>query len=200
MGAPASSVAVVATVVVCLCGAFARAQAQDMDNEWAWPPYRGFFGAPGSLLPQSDVDLLEFPLNLEYLETEFFCWSALGYGLDAIDANLTGGGPPSIGMAPAGKGGRPAVGVCGFCARAARLPGLSAVLLMLLLVGVAARAELGLRAVPSGRCRCAAPWRGKRRGAAPTRSCMLSADAPSPRGAASSPAPSRPPAAGAWRR
>ncbi|KAL5676101.1 hypothetical protein ACJX0J_012232, partial [Zea mays] len=98
MGAPAlSSVVVVATAaVVCLCGAFA--QAQDMDSEWARPAYRGFFGAPaGSLLPQSDVDLLEFPLNLEYLETEFFCWSALGYGLDAIDANLTGGGPPSIG-------------------------------------------------------------------------------------------------------
>jgi hypothetical protein len=98
MGAPAlSSVVVVATAaVVYLCGAFAR--AQDMDSEWARPPYRGFFGAPaGSLLPQSDVDLLEFPLNLEYLETEFFCWSALGYGLDAIDANLTGGGPPSIG-------------------------------------------------------------------------------------------------------
>lgn len=97
MGAPASSsvvVVVVTTVVVFLCGG---AQAQDMDNEWARPPYRGFFGAPGSLLPQSDVDLLEFPLNLEYLETEFFCWSALGYGLDAIDANLTGGGPPSIG-------------------------------------------------------------------------------------------------------
>ncbi|WVZ85494.1 hypothetical protein U9M48_032416 [Paspalum notatum var. saurae] len=69
-----------------------------MDKEWGpRPPYRGFFGAPGSLLPQSDVDLLEFPLNLEYLETEFFCWSGLGYGLDAIDANLTGGGPPSIG-------------------------------------------------------------------------------------------------------
>lgn len=98
MGAPAlSSVVLVATAaLVCLCGAFAR--AQDMDSEWARPPYRGFFGAPaGSLLPQSDVDLLEFPLNLEYLETEFFCWSALGYGLDAIDANLTGGGPPSIG-------------------------------------------------------------------------------------------------------
>ncbi|PWZ39508.1 Desiccation-related protein PCC13-62 [Zea mays] len=79
MGAPAlSSVVVVATAaVVCLCGAFA--QAQDMDSEWARPAYRGFFGAPaGSLLPQSDVDLLEFPLNLEYLETEFFCWSALG--------------------------------------------------------------------------------------------------------------------------
>ncbi|KAL6843443.1 hypothetical protein ACP4OV_026765 [Aristida adscensionis] len=100
MGAPAASSGVVATtavvmVVSCLCGGGAR--AQDMDNEWARPPYRGYFGGPGSMLPQSDVDLLEFPLNLEYLETEFFCWSALGYGLDSIDVNLTGGGPPSIG-------------------------------------------------------------------------------------------------------
>ena len=100
MGSPAASTAVAAVVVVVvvvvLCGA-SSARAQDMDKEWARPPYRGFFGVPGSMLPQSDVDLLEFPLNLEYLETEFFCWSALGYGLDAIDANLTGGGPPSIG-------------------------------------------------------------------------------------------------------
>ncbi|KAJ1270829.1 hypothetical protein BS78_06G081100 [Paspalum vaginatum] len=101
MGAlPVSSssvVVVTAALVVLLCGAVSLARAQDVDKEWARPPYRGFFGAPGSLLPQSDVDLLEFPLNLEYLETEFFCWSGLGYGLDAIDANLTGGGPPSIG-------------------------------------------------------------------------------------------------------
>ncbi|TVU14659.1 hypothetical protein EJB05_38142 [Eragrostis curvula] len=102
MGVPASAnsgvvvVAALVAVVASLCGG---ARAQDMDKEWARPPYRGYFGPPGSMsmLPQSDVDLLEFPLNLEYLETEFFCWSALGYGLDAIDANLTGGGPPSIG-------------------------------------------------------------------------------------------------------
>nr|CAB3484423.1 unnamed protein product [Digitaria exilis] len=100
MSSPATTaiVAVATAVVVLLCGGAATvARAQDMGKEWARPPYRGFFGAPGSMLPQSDVDLLEFPLNLEYLETEFFCWSALGYGLDAIDANLTGGGPPSIG-------------------------------------------------------------------------------------------------------
>lgn len=99
----ASSSVVIATVAIAavvssLCGG---ARAQDMDNEWARPPYRGYFGPPGggsmNMLPQSDVDLLEFPLNLEYLETEFFCWAGLGYGLDGIDANLTGGGPPSIG-------------------------------------------------------------------------------------------------------
>ncbi|XP_015691717.2 desiccation-related protein PCC13-62-like [Oryza brachyantha] len=84
-----------------LCGGGAVARAQDMDNEWARS--RGFYGGGtgsgggAALLPQSDVDLLEFPLNLEYLEAEFFCWSALGYGLDGIDANLAGGGPAPIG-------------------------------------------------------------------------------------------------------
>ncbi|KAL2970312.1 hypothetical protein AAZX31_15G132100 [Glycine max] len=45
----------------------------------------------------SDADLLEFPLNLEYLEAEFFLFRALGYGLDVAAPNLTGGGPPPIG-------------------------------------------------------------------------------------------------------
>ncbi|KAL8472823.1 hypothetical protein ACS0TY_029879 [Phlomoides rotata] len=40
-------------------------------------------------LPKSDVDLLEFPLNLEYLEAEFFSWGAFGRGLDAFAPNLT---------------------------------------------------------------------------------------------------------------
>ncbi|KAL5541486.1 hypothetical protein UlMin_009196 [Ulmus minor] len=50
-----------------------------------------------SLVPDSDVDLLEFPLNLEYLEAEFFLFGALGYGLDRVAPNLTKGGPPPIG-------------------------------------------------------------------------------------------------------
>ncbi|KAJ3684442.1 hypothetical protein LUZ61_013606 [Rhynchospora tenuis] len=50
-----------------------------------------------SSLPQSDVNLLEFPLNLEYLEAEFFLYGSLGYGLDQVASNLTGGGPPPIG-------------------------------------------------------------------------------------------------------
>ncbi|XP_073124929.1 desiccation-related protein PCC13-62-like [Henckelia pumila] len=49
-------------------------------------------------LPGSDVDLLEFPLNLEYLEAEFFAWGALGRGLDALEPNLTAGGPPPLGV------------------------------------------------------------------------------------------------------
>ncbi|XP_059630198.1 desiccation-related protein PCC13-62 [Cornus florida] len=50
-----------------------------------------------SCIPQPDSDLLEFPLNLEYLEAEFFLWGSLGYGLDRIEPNLTMGGPPPIG-------------------------------------------------------------------------------------------------------
>ncbi|XP_030508310.1 desiccation-related protein PCC13-62-like [Cannabis sativa] len=48
-------------------------------------------------VPNSDVDLLEFPLNLEYLEAEFFLFGALGYGLDKVAPNLSKGGPPPIG-------------------------------------------------------------------------------------------------------
>ncbi|KAL8153614.1 hypothetical protein V2J09_011374 [Rumex salicifolius] len=50
-----------------------------------------------SKLPASDIDLLEFPLNLEYLEAEFFSYGALGYGLDRIDPGLAEGGPKPTG-------------------------------------------------------------------------------------------------------
>uniref|UniRef100_A0A7N2LVK3 Desiccation-related protein PCC13-62 n=1 Tax=Quercus lobata TaxID=97700 RepID=A0A7N2LVK3_QUELO len=50
-----------------------------------------------SSIPKSDVDLLEFPLNLEFLEAEFFLHSSLGYGLDEFAPNLTKGGPSPIG-------------------------------------------------------------------------------------------------------
>lgn len=48
-------------------------------------------------LPNSDLNLLEFPLNLEYLEAEFFLWGAFGYGLDKLAPNLTSNGPSPIG-------------------------------------------------------------------------------------------------------
>ena len=50
-----------------------------------------------SNVPESDVDLLEFPLNLEFLEAEFFLFGALGYGSDRVAPNVTKGGPPPIG-------------------------------------------------------------------------------------------------------
>ncbi|KAL6970206.1 hypothetical protein U1Q18_029909 [Sarracenia purpurea var. burkii] len=56
---------------------------------------------PVSAVPDSDVDLLEFPLNLEYLEAEFFLWGSLGRGLDSIAPNLTMGGPPPRGATKA---------------------------------------------------------------------------------------------------
>ncbi|XP_010500308.1 PREDICTED: desiccation-related protein PCC13-62-like [Camelina sativa] len=44
-----------------------------------------------------DRKLLEFPLNLEYLEAEFFLFGALGFGLDKVAPNLTMGGPSPLG-------------------------------------------------------------------------------------------------------
>lgn len=54
--------------------------------------------ADAAVLPKTDVDLLEFPLNLEYLEADFFSWGALGRGIDSFEPNLTKGGPPPLGV------------------------------------------------------------------------------------------------------
>ncbi|GLT67262.1 hypothetical protein SLA2020_395830 [Shorea laevis] len=55
------------------------------------------FSNQNTTIPTSDLDLLEFPLNLEYLEAEFFLYGSLGQGLDKIAPNLTAGGPSPIG-------------------------------------------------------------------------------------------------------
>lgn len=44
-----------------------------------------------------DVDPMQFALNLEYTEAEFFLHAAFGVGLDQIAPNLTLGGPPPVG-------------------------------------------------------------------------------------------------------
>ena len=49
-----------------------------------------------SSILEVDFDLLEFTLNLEYLEAKFFLYGALVYGLDKIAPNLTLGGPTPI--------------------------------------------------------------------------------------------------------
>ncbi|KAI3737874.1 hypothetical protein L2E82_27889 [Cichorium intybus] len=50
-----------------------------------------------SIVPRTDRELLDFSLNLEYLEAEFFLHGSMGRGLDHIQPNLAGGGPPPIG-------------------------------------------------------------------------------------------------------
>ncbi|KAK9104009.1 hypothetical protein Scep_020853 [Stephania cephalantha] len=48
--------------------------------------------------PGCDNDLLQFAMNLEFLEAEFFLHGAFGEGLDTFAPELTGGGPPPIGV------------------------------------------------------------------------------------------------------
>ncbi|RYR12633.1 hypothetical protein Ahy_B04g070079 isoform C [Arachis hypogaea] len=44
----------------------------------------------GNSSEPSDADRIEFALNLEYLEAEFFLYGALGYGLDVVAPELAG--------------------------------------------------------------------------------------------------------------
>ncbi|KAF3324675.1 desiccation-related protein PCC13-62-like isoform X1 [Carex littledalei] len=57
-------------------------------------PHLPVLGRP---IHPTDVELLQFALNLEYLETEWFLNGALGYGLDTVEPRLAGGGPVPLG-------------------------------------------------------------------------------------------------------
>ncbi|KAF5806174.1 hypothetical protein HanRHA438_Chr05g0227361 [Helianthus annuus] len=48
-------------------------------------------------LSKTDMDLLEFPLNLEYFEAEYFLFGSTGKGLDSVEPRLAAGGPRPIG-------------------------------------------------------------------------------------------------------
>ncbi|XP_048138942.1 desiccation-related protein PCC13-62-like [Rhodamnia argentea] len=54
-----------------------------------------------SPIKASDVDRVQFAMNLEFLEAEFFLRGSLGQGLDSIAPYLAQGGPPPVGGAKA---------------------------------------------------------------------------------------------------
>ncbi|XP_021280504.1 desiccation-related protein PCC13-62 [Herrania umbratica] len=54
----------------------------------------------------NDVDRIQFALNLEFIEAEFFLNGALGMGLDAMAPSLAQGGPPPVGARRANLDGR----------------------------------------------------------------------------------------------
>ncbi|WVZ56907.1 hypothetical protein U9M48_007373 [Paspalum notatum var. saurae] len=60
---------------------------------WCQPPAPH---TPVAVLPY-DVEPMQFALNLEYTEAEFFLHGAFGVGLDQIAPNLALGGPPPVG-------------------------------------------------------------------------------------------------------
>lgn len=51
----------------------------------------------GVAVDKDDIDKMQFAVNLEFLEAEYFLWSSFGYGLDVVAPNLPMGGPPPIG-------------------------------------------------------------------------------------------------------
>ena len=51
-----------------------------------------------------DADRIQFALNLEFLEAEFFLIGATGAGLDQVAPKLAQGGPPPIGARKANLG------------------------------------------------------------------------------------------------
>ncbi|KAI3821460.1 hypothetical protein L1987_09028 [Smallanthus sonchifolius] len=47
------------------------------------------------ILPKTDMNLLKFPINLEFFEAEYFLFGSMGKGLDAIEPDLAAGHRPS---------------------------------------------------------------------------------------------------------
>lgn len=77
-----------------LLSAAAVATVTGVAGDPACKPAPPAFGVP--LFPL-DRDLLQFALNLEHTECDFFLYGALGRGLDSVAPELAMGGPPPIG-------------------------------------------------------------------------------------------------------
>ncbi|XVF80562.1 hypothetical protein PTKIN_Ptkin15bG0083500 [Pterospermum kingtungense] len=52
---------------------------------------------PCEPIKADDKDRIRFAENLEFIVAEFFCYGALGKGLDTFDPELAKGGPPPVG-------------------------------------------------------------------------------------------------------
>ena len=78
------TIAFISTLLLFFKASISLNNTWDVDEHWT-------MSKEGSI-PTSDADLLEFALNLEYLEAEFFLWGSVGHGLDQIDPTLAEGG------------------------------------------------------------------------------------------------------------
>ena len=58
---------------------------------WGQPPLCG------PIIEANDTGKIQFALNLEFLEAEYFLCGATGRDLDSINSSLSQGGPPPIG-------------------------------------------------------------------------------------------------------
>lgn len=67
-----------------------------VDSAHPWSPTH-LENTPSCNYSTADLEILQFSLNVEYLEGEYLLNSVYGYGLDKAAPSLVGGGPKPIG-------------------------------------------------------------------------------------------------------